>query len=58
MKNNAKHMAALVDAIAAVAAFAMAHADRLEELDVNPLLALPQGAVAVDALIRMREPAE
>ena len=48
-------MEALVDAIAAVAAFAMAHADRLEELDVNPLLALPKGAVAVDALIRMRE---
>ncbi len=48
-------MAALVDAIAAVAAFAMAHGERLEELDVNPLLALPQGAVMVDALIRMRE---
>lgn len=47
---------ALVDAIAAIAAFAMAHGDRLEELDVNPLLALPQSAVAVDALIRMREP--
>ena len=48
-------MPALVDAIAAVASFAMAHGDRLEELDVNPLLALPRGAVAVDALIRMRE---
>jgi acyl-CoA synthetase (NDP forming) len=47
-------MAALVGAIAAIADFAMAHADRLEELDVNPLLALPDGAVAVDALIRMR----
>ena len=51
-------MAALTDAIAAVAAFAMAHRDGLEELDVNPLLALPRGAVAVDALIRMREPSE
>ena len=51
-------MPALVDAIAAVAAFAMAHGDRLEELDVNPLLALPEGAVAVDALIRMREPSQ
>jgi acetyl-CoA synthetase len=49
-------MRALVDAIAAVAGFAMAHGEWLEELDVNPLLALPQGAVAVDALIRMREP--
>jgi len=49
-------MPALVDAIEAIAAFAMAHGEGLEELDVNPLLALPQGAVAVDALIRMREP--
>jgi acetyl-CoA synthetase len=48
-------MPALIDAIEAVTAFAMAHGERLEELDVNPLLALPQGAVAVDALIRMRE---
>jgi acetyl-CoA synthetase len=47
---------ALVDAIAAIAAFAMAHGDRLVELDVNPLLALPQNAVAVDGLIRMKEP--
>ncbi len=49
-------MPALVDAIAAIAAWAMAQADRLEEMDVNPLLALPRGAVAVDALIRMRDP--
>jgi acetyl-CoA synthetase len=49
-------MPALVDAIDAVAAFAMTHGDRLDELDVNPLLALPRGAVAVDALIRMKEP--
>ena len=47
---------ALVDAIARIAAWAMDHADRLEEMDVNPLLALPTGAVAVDALIRMRGP--
>jgi hypothetical protein len=40
-----------------VARFAEVHADALEELDVNPLLVMPegQGAVAVDALIRMRE---
>lgn len=49
---------AAVAAAAAVARFAEAHADRLEELEVNPLLIRPegQGAVAVDALIRMREP--
>lgn len=49
-------MPALVAAIARIADWAMAHADRLEEMDVNPLLALPNGAMAVDALIRMREP--
>jgi acetyl-CoA synthetase len=48
-------MPALIDTIEAVAAFATAHGDRLEELDINPLLALPRGVVAVDALIRMRE---
>ena len=48
-------MVALIDAIAAVTGFAEAHRDRLEELDVNPLLALPGGAVAVDALIRIKE---
>ncbi len=51
-------MAALVDAIDRIAAWAMDHAAQLEEMDVNPLLALPHGAIAVDALIRMREPDE
>jgi acyl-CoA synthetase (NDP forming) len=48
-------MDAAVEAIAAIAAFAHAHRDRLAELDVNPLLVRPKGrgAVAVDALIRM-----
>jgi len=49
---------AVVDAVAAVAAFAHSYAASLEELDVNPLLVLPDGAVAVDALIRMRPPHE
>jgi acetyl-CoA synthetase len=46
-------VAALVDAVAAIATYAQAHADSLLELDVNPLLVLPQGqgVVAVDALI-------
>jgi acyl-CoA synthetase (NDP forming) len=48
-------VAAAVSAIEAVAAYAQAHRDSLLELDVNPLFVLPegQGAVAVDALIRM-----
>jgi acetyl-CoA synthetase len=44
--------AAVVRAIEAVAAFAGAHRDSLVELDVNPLLVLPDRAVAVDALIK------
>ncbi|HWQ13496.1 MAG TPA: acetate--CoA ligase family protein [Roseiflexaceae bacterium] len=47
---------AAVDAVLAVARYAEAEAGRLLELDVNPLLVLPEGrgAVAVDALIRLQ----
>ncbi len=46
---------ALIDAVLAVAAYARANAARLVELDVNPVLVLPQGrgVVAVDAMIRL-----
>jgi len=44
-------MAALVKSIMAIAAFAEAHRDTLLELDVNPLMVRPDGAVAVDALV-------
>jgi acetyl-CoA synthetase len=43
---------AVVRAIEGVVAFATAHADRLVEVEVNPLLAAPDGAVAVDAVVR------
>ena len=48
-------MPALVDAVMAIATYAQAHADTLQELDVNPVLVLPagQGVLAVDALIRL-----
>lgn len=51
---------ALVDAVAAVAAYAKANATRLVELDVNPVLVLPQGrgVVAVDAMIRLMQQEE
>ncbi|MEI7514984.1 MAG: acetate--CoA ligase family protein [Betaproteobacteria bacterium] len=49
-------VAALVDAVMAVADYAQSHADRLLELDVNPVLVMPQGVLAVDALIRCIEP--
>lgn len=46
---------AIIDDVMAISAFALAHADRLEELDINPLMVTPQGAFAADALIRIRE---
>ena len=49
-------IAAVVDAVLAIAAYAQAHAAALMELDVNPLLVTPAGALAVDALIRLQEP--
>jgi succinyl-CoA synthetase alpha subunit len=50
--------AAAVDAILAIAAFACAHWDTIQELDVNPLIVLPKGCgiIAVDALLRFSEP--
>lgn len=44
--------AALIDLIMAVQDFVMDHEDSLDELDLNPVLVRPSGAVAVDALIR------
>ena len=46
---------ALVDAVLAIATYAQANAHRLLELDVNPVLVMPegQGVLAVDALIRL-----
>lgn len=46
-------VAAVVRAVEAVAAFAAAHQDSLAELDVNPLAATPEGAFALDALLRV-----
>lgn len=42
---------AVVDAVRAVTRYVEAHATRLVELDVNPLIVRQQGAVAADALI-------
>jgi len=44
---------AIIDAVLAVAAYAESEWDHLMELDINPLIVLPegQGAIAVDALI-------
>jgi succinyl-CoA synthetase beta subunit len=44
---------ALVAAICAVQACALAHAAQLHELEINPLIATPERAVALDALFRL-----
>ena len=46
---------ALCDAVQAICAYAAAHAERLVELEVNPLIARAGDAVAVDALIRLND---
>lgn len=47
---------ALTEAVASAADYVASNASRLEELDINPLMVLPdgQGVVAADALIRRR----
>ncbi|HEY6222995.1 MAG TPA: acetate--CoA ligase family protein [Gemmatimonadales bacterium] len=47
--------AALGDAVRRVAQLAVDH-EEIAELDINPLLAFPQGATAVDARILLRTP--
>ena len=47
---------AVLDAIEAIAGFAISNSDRLYEMDVNPLIVLAHGAVAADAFIRLAEP--
>ena len=47
---------AVVVAILGIAAFVVAHADDLEELDINPLIVTPDGAVAADVLLRLKGP--
>ncbi|MBR9844271.1 MAG: acetate--CoA ligase family protein, partial [Rhodobacteraceae bacterium] len=44
-------------AIRAVEAYVLANADGLEEIEVNPLLCTPEGAIAADALMRRKEEA-
>lgn len=47
---------ALVDAICALATFAVDNRAAVAELDVNPLVALEQGVVAADVLLRVSKP--
>ncbi len=49
---HAADMAAILTAIAAIQAYVLANADRVQEVEVNPLICTPTSAVAADALIR------
>ena len=47
--------AAVIGAIRSIEAYVVDHADTLEEIEINPLLCTPNGAIAADALIRCKE---
>jgi acyl-CoA synthetase (NDP forming) len=51
---------ALIDTVLAVTRYAAANIDTLSEIDVNPIIVRPagKGAVAVDALIRLKKTAQ
>ncbi len=51
-------VAAIAKALAALSRFAWAHRAQLQEVDVNPLFALPDGIVAADALVVTRKPTQ
>jgi len=48
----AADIAAIVDAVLAVQSYVLDHADTVCEVEVNPLMCMPDRAIAVDALIR------
>ena len=48
----AANLAAITDAILAVQSYVLAHADHIGEVEINPLICTPTGAIAADALIR------
>lgn len=46
--------AAVVNALCRLSEFAMAHADQLQSIDINPLLVQANGAVCLDAVITLQ----
>ena len=46
---------ALAEAISRLSLFAAVHADAIESVEMNPVRALPNGCLALDALIVTRE---
>lgn len=48
-------MHALVSALCALSDFALAHADELDSIDINPLVVMDKGAVCLDAVITRKD---
>lgn len=49
----AANIDALVEAIMALQSYVVAHAERVEEVEINPIMCTPTAAIAADALIRI-----
>ena len=50
--NPAADLTAITEAILSVQSYVLAHADHIGEVEINPLICTPSGAIAADALIR------
>lgn len=50
----AGNISALIDAVMAVQSYVQANKDKIEELDINPIIVREHDVVAVDALVRLR----
>ncbi|MEM6726978.1 MAG: acetate--CoA ligase family protein [Pseudomonadota bacterium] len=53
---EAASLPAILDAMEAVQAYVVAHAETLSEIEINPLICTPTSAIAADALIRKARP--
>jgi acetyltransferase len=56
--NAPRDVAAIARALSALSGFAWAQRDHVQEVDINPLFALPDGVVAADALVVPRKPVQ
>jgi acyl-CoA synthetase (NDP forming) len=50
----AANVSALVDAVMALQSYVEANKDKIQELDINPIIVREHDVVAVDALVRLR----
>jgi len=48
----AADLPAVIAAVMGVQDYVIANADRVSEVEINPLMCTPDGAIAVDALLR------